>query len=216
MPRPQARQDVRTADAAPTGSGSATAAVPWTAGLPTLAGRTVTIRELRMSDAAPLFAMLGSVDVARFISPPPATLDGFERFVAWTHRERQEGRYACFAVVPHGADHAVGLFQIRQLDFSFDTAEWGFAVASEYWGTGLFMDAARQVLDFVFGTIGVHRLEARSSIHNSRGNAAIVKLGAVHEGVLRRSFLRDGRYHDQNMWSILAEDWAALRERLPR
>ena len=188
----------------------------WQSGLPTRIGTKVSLRELRLSDARALFAMLSSEEVSRFISPPPATLEGFERFVVWTHRERQEGRYACFAVVPHGYDHAIGIFQIRQLDFNFESAEWGFAIGSEYWGTGVFIDAAIEVLDFVFETLNVHRLEARSAMGNGRGNSAILKLGAVHEGVLRKAFLRNGRYHDQNMWSILDEDWFNARENLIR
>jgi ribosomal-protein-alanine N-acetyltransferase len=190
--------------------------IDWQSGLPVKVGTHVSIRELRLSDAQALFAMLSTEEVARFISPPPATLEGFERFIVWTHKERQEGRYACFAVVPHGSDHAVGIFQIRQLDFNFETAEWGFALGSEYWGSGVFVDAARLVLDFVFGTLNVHRLEARSALGNGRGNSAILKLGAVHEGVLRKSFLRNGKYQDQNMWSILDEDWYTARELLPR
>ena len=158
--------------------------------------------------------MLSTEEVSRFISPPPTTLEGFERFIVWTHRERQEGRYACFAVVPHGADHAIGIFQIRQLDFNFETAEWGFALGAEYWGSGVFTEAAREVLDFVFGTLNVHRLEARSALGNGRGNSAILKLGAVHEGVLRKAFLRNGKYQDQNMWSILDEDWYTARQTL--
>lgn len=188
----------------------------WQAGLPVKVGSKVSIRELRLSDAHALFAMLTTDEVQKFISPPPTTMEGFERFIVWTHRERAEGRYACFAVVPHGSDHAIGIFQIRQLDFNFETAEWGFALGAEYWGTGVFVDAARMVLDFVFGTLNVHRLEARSALGNGRGNSAILKLGAVHEGVLRKAFLRNGRYHDQNMWSILDEDWWTARERLPR
>jgi ribosomal-protein-serine acetyltransferase len=44
-------------------------------------------------------------------------------------------------------------------------------------------------------------------VANGRGNGALRKIGAVQEGVLRRSFLRDGQYHDQVLWSILAEEW---------
>ena len=129
-----------------------------------------------------LLAMLTTEEVSRFISPPPTTVEGFERFIVWTHRERHEGRYACFAVVPHGSDHAVGIFQIRQLDFNFETAEWGFALGAEYWGTGVFVDAAREVLDFVFGTLNVHRLEARSALGNGRGNSAILKARSRSRG----------------------------------
>ena len=69
-----------------------------------------------MSDAAALLTLLTTEEVTRFISPPPTTIEGFERFIQWAQREREAGRYVCFAVVPEGYDTAVGLFQVRQLD----------------------------------------------------------------------------------------------------
>ena len=183
----------------------------WKQALPVLTGSMVTLRELRLSDAMSLLSMLSTEEVARFISPPPTTVEGFERFVAWTHRERAAGNYACFAVVPHGMDTAVGIFQVRQLEPGFGTAEWGFAIGSAFWGTGMFMDGARQVIDFAFDTIQTHRLEARAAILNGRGNGALRKIGAMQEGILRKSFLRNGEYLDQALWTILDEDWKQQR-----
>ena len=179
----------------------------WQNGLPVLAGSMVTLRELRLSDAASLLTMLGSEEVARFISPPPTTIDGFERFIAWTNRERAAGNYVCFGVVPHGMDTAIGIFQIRQLEPGFGTAEWGFAMGSAFWGTGAFMDAAKMVIDFAFDVVETHRLEARAAVANGRGNGALRKVGAMQEGILRKSFLRNGEYLDQTLWTILDEDW---------
>jgi RimJ/RimL family protein N-acetyltransferase len=183
----------------------------WKQALPVLTGSMVTLRELRLSDATALLTMLSTEEVARFISPPPTTVEGFERFIAWTHRERAAGNYACFAVVPHGMDSAIGIFQIRQLEPGFGTAEWGFAIGSEFWGTGVFMDGARMVIDFAFDTIQTHRLEARAAILNGRGNGALRKIGAMQEGILRKSFLRNGEYLDQALWTILDEDWKQQR-----
>ena len=183
----------------------------WTQALPVLSGSLVTLRELRLADATALLSMLSTHDVARFISPPPTTVEGFERFIAWTHRERAAGNYACFAVVPHGYDAAIGIFQVRQLEPGFGTAEWGFALGSEFWGTGMFIDGARMVIDFAFETIRTHRLEARAAILNGRGNGALRKIGAMQEGILRKSFLRNGEYLDQALWTILDEDWRAQR-----
>jgi RimJ/RimL family protein N-acetyltransferase len=183
----------------------------WKQALPVLTGSMVTLRELRLSDATSLLAMLSTEEVARFISPPPTTVEGFERFIAWTHRERAAGNYACFAVVPHGMDTAIGIFQVRQLEPGFGTAEWGFAIGSAFWGTGMFMDGARMVIDFAFDTIQTHRLEARAAILNGRGNGALRKIGAMQEGILRKSFLRNGEYLDQALWTILDEDWKAQR-----
>jgi RimJ/RimL family protein N-acetyltransferase len=179
----------------------------WRKALPVLKGSKVTLRELRLSDAPSLLAMLATEEVARFISPPPTTVEGFERFIAWAHRERAAGNYICFAVVLDGTDTAVGLFQVRQLEPGWGTAEWGFAIGSAYWGSGAFIDGARLIVDFAFETIGVHRLEARAAVQNGRGNGALRKVGAVQEGVLRKSFLRNGEYLDQVLWTIVDEDW---------
>jgi len=179
----------------------------WRTGLPVLSGARMTLRELRVTDAPSLFAMLTTEEVARFISPPPSTVEGFERFIAWTARQRSAGEYVCFAVVPHGSDAAVGLFQIRSLEPGFGSAEWGFALGSMYWGSGIFVEGARLVLDFAFDVMCVHRVEARAAIRNGRGNGALRKIGAVQEGVLRRSFLRNGEYLDQVLWSIVSDDW---------
>ena len=206
------RPEFETAMAAmPIESVLATVETDWRQSLPVLTSDGVTLRELEPGDAPSLLAMLTTEEVTRFISPPPTTVEGFERFIAWTRQQRAAGQYACFAVVPAGMSAAIGLFQVRSLEPGFATAEWGFALGSPFWGTGLFVEGAKLVVDFAFETIGVHRLEARASVQNGRGNGALRKLGAVQEGVLRRSFLRNGQYHDQALWSILDTDWGHTR-----
>jgi RimJ/RimL family protein N-acetyltransferase len=185
----------------------ATVTTDWRTELPTLIGSQVTLREMRVSDAPALFSALSQEQVTKFISPPPSTVEGFERFINWAIRQRQAGQYVCFAVVPHDSDKAVGIFQIRSLEPAFGTAEWGFALAPEVWGTGVFVDGAKLVVDFTFEVLGTHRLEARAALKNGRGNGALRKLGAVPECVLRRSFLRNGEYLDQALWTILQDEW---------
>lgn len=179
----------------------------WRTRLPLISAPGITLRELRSSDARALLELLGAREVAEFISPPPTTVEGFERFIGWAQEEQAAGRYICFAVVPEGMSTAVGIFQVRQLEPQFGIAEWGFALGRAYWGTGIFVASARLVVDFAFEAIGVHRLEARAAVANGRGNGALAKLGAVKEGMLRGSFLRHGQYHDQTLWSIVRDDW---------
>jgi len=183
----------------------------WQHRLPVLCGKRVTLRELRASDAASLFALLTTEEVSRFISPPPSTVEGFERFIDWTIRQRTAGTYACFAVTVAGCDTAIGIFQVREKESGFRTAEWGFAMGSAFWGTGLFQDSANLVLDFAFETLGVHRLEARAAVLNGRGTGALLKMGAVQECLLRKSFQKDGGYLDQALYSILATDRRGVR-----
>ncbi len=181
----------------------------WRDALPVLVGRTVVLREMRKDDAPSLFTLLSAAEVARFISPPPSSVEGFEKFISWAARQRAVGSYVCFAVTLAESDTAIGIFQIRSTEPDFGTAEWGFALGQPFWGSGVFQEGAELVMEFAFDTIGVHRLEARAALRNARGNGALKKIGARQEGILRKSFLRNGEYLDQALWTVLDEDWRA-------
>jgi len=184
----------------------------WRTGLPNLTGLAVSLRELRREDAASLLTMLSTPEVSRFLVPQPTTVEGFERFIESALKEREAGRGACFAIVPRGLEAAVGRIQVRSLEPGFGTAEWNVAMGSPFWGTGAFVESAGLAIDFTVDVVGAGRLEARVCVANGRGNGALRKIGAVQEGVLRRSFLRDGVYHDQVLWGILADDWRLQRQ----
>jgi RimJ/RimL family protein N-acetyltransferase len=184
----------------------------WRSGLPVLSNELVTLRDLRVSDAPSLCATLSSQEVHRYMSAPPSDVAGFERFIRWAHEERSVGRLMCFAVVPKGCDVAVGIMQVRQIDVAFTMGEWGAALGSQFWGTGLFEAAVDLLFAFVFDTVGVRRLEARAAVQNGRANGAARKVGGVPEGVARQALFCRGQYHDQLMWSILAEDWRQSRQ----
>lgn len=62
---------------------------------------------------------------------------------------------------------------------------------------------------------GFGRVQLKTDIRNRRSQAAIAKLGATYEGVLRRYQRRqDGTVRDTVMYSVTAEEWPGVRERL--
>lgn len=186
-------------------------ACEWREGLPTMVTPLCTMRELTVEDAPSLFANLTKEEVARFISPPPTTVEGFESFILWTRKRRAEGKLACFGIVPAGETKAVGMFQVR-LMADGEVAEWGFAMGSAFWGSGIFLACARRMLCFIFTQLRVARLEARSVVENGRGNGALRKVGAKQETVLSGSFERHGKKYDQALWIITARGWAEMIE----
>ena len=186
----------------------------WRRVMPELTDGRITLRGLRQPDAAVLCEHLGTPSVLRYLSRSPQTLTEFRRFVRWTQERRRQGLHLCCGIVPHPKGPVVGIMQIWPVERDFSTAEWGFAIGERHWGTELFMRSARQFLEFAFGPLGVHRLEARAVDSNARGNGALRKLGARHEGVLREAWRTEGTFHDHIMWSILATEWTATRERL--
>ncbi|MGC4085469.1 MAG: GNAT family protein [Vicinamibacterales bacterium] len=193
----------------------------WRFVLPVLTAGDVVLREVRSTDAPALHSLLTTPEITRYISQPPTTVEGFERFIAASQRLRAAGEGACFAITLKGYDTAIGIFQVRQvapcedeagqIGGAMDTAEWGFALGSPFWGAGIFEQGAALVIAFAFDHVGVNRLEARCAAKNARGNKALRKVGAVAEGILRRAFLVGDEYLDQMLYSIVAQDWRDSR-----
>jgi len=122
-------------------------------------------------------------------------------------RERASGLSFTYVITLAGARTVVGVLQVRQLDPSFEAAEWECTLAPSSRGSGIFLEAARLAGSFTFGALGAHRLEARVLLQNGRANGALRKLGAVQEGILRESIRHGNDYLDQVLWSVLKEDW---------
>ena len=166
-------------------------ACDWRMSLPVLAGiEILSFASSVLSDAPPCSRCSSTEEVSRFISPPPTTAEGYERFIVWSHREREKGRHACYAVVPAGLTSAGGhYFRSERSSSAFDRAEWGFALGAEYWARA--SSSTAQAGCSISGSTPwtSHRLEARAAMANGRGNGALRKLGAIQEGILRQAFL---------------------------
>ena len=179
----------------------------WRSELPSLTGRVVLLREPVSQDLGPLVDLLSLGDATRFGLDEPVSEVGVQELIERFARERASGLAFTYVITLATARTIVGLAQVRQLDPSFEAAEWECTIAPSSRGSGIFLEAARLLGSFAFGTIGTHRLEARVLLQNGRANGALRKLGAVQEGVLRRSVRRAGEYFDQVLWSLLKEDW---------
>lgn len=179
----------------------------WRAELPALTARAVTLREPTASDLGSLVDLLSIGDATRFGLDDPITDVAVQQFIARVAHERVAGLAFTYAITHGTARAIVGLLQVRQLDPGFEVAEWECTLAPSARGSGIFVEAARLAGSFAFSTVGARRLEARVLLQNGRGNGALKKLGAVQEGILRRSVRRGGQYLDQVLWSILKDDW---------
>jgi N-acetyltransferase len=179
--------------------------------VPVLRGAGVTLREVAHQDALALFTILSSPHVARAIVPSPQSPADLAARIESAVLARRDGRGVWLSVVPDSGPVA-GVFRVRELEPGFGSAEWEFALGYEQWGGGLFFLTAPLVIDFIFDVLGARRLEARAAISNARGQAALRKLGAVQEAVLRRSVRAEGDvYQDQALLTLSADDWRTRR-----
>jgi RimJ/RimL family protein N-acetyltransferase len=186
---------------------TAFSAPDWRHELPVLTARLVTLREPTSADLRSLLDLLLLADASRFGIDEPLSELAIQQMIGRITSERSAGVAFTYAVTVSSSRAIIGLVQVRQIDLAWESAEWEFTLAPSLRGTGTFLETARLVGSFAFGTVGVHRLEARVLIQNGRANGALRKLGAVQEGILRESARRGAEYVDQVLWSVLKEDW---------
>lgn len=180
----------------------------WRLDLPVLHTRTAFLREPVAADLGAVVDLLSVTDASRFGLDEPVTDVAVQQWIERVAAERANGVSFAYAIVLTATRSIVGMIHVRQLDPTFEAAEWECTLAPSQRGTGLFLEAVRLAGSFAFGTVGAHRLEARVLLQNGRANGALRKLGAVQEGILRRSVRHNREYVDQVLWSMLKDDWS--------
>lgn len=121
-----------------------------------------------------------------------------------------------FAQLEAGAGRAVGITTYRDVDERNRTLEIGGTwIGRPWWRTALNTEAKLLFLGHAFETLGANRVAIKTDIRNERSQAAIARLGAVREGVLRHQCVRrDGSLRDTVLYSVIPEEWPAVRAHL--
>jgi RimJ/RimL family protein N-acetyltransferase len=137
------------------------------------------------------------------------------RYLAERLQEQAAGRARPFAVRRLSSGEVVGFTQLKEWHPAHRRAVVGSWYTPRVWRQGVNPEAKLLLLDFAFGPVGCLRVEFRTHSANLRSRAALEKLGAVCEGVLRAHQLtRAGERRDSAVYSILAEEWPRLRAAL--
>lgn len=102
----------------------------------------------------------------------------------------------------------VGAVGIASLDMQNRFAELGFWLARDATGRGLMTRACRAMLDHLFGTLGVNRVEIRSAADNAASIAVALRLGFKPEGTLRQAEFMRGSFRNVAVYGLLASEWS--------
>jgi RimJ/RimL family protein N-acetyltransferase len=127
-----------------------------------------------------------------------------------------EGRYVAWATVDRETGRAVGSTRFGDISPEDGRVEIGWTwIAPSHQRTALNTEAKLLQLSYAFDELGATRVALKTDGRNLRSQAAIERLGAVREGVLRRHMrLPDGYLRDTVYYSILADEWPAVKARL--
>ena len=121
-----------------------------------------------------------------------------------------------FAQLDATCGRAVGITTYRDVDERNRTLEVGGTwIGRPWWRTAINTEAKLLFLGHAFETLGANRVAIKTDIRNERSQAAIERLGAVREGVVRHQYIRpDGTLRDTVLYSVVPEEWPAVRAHL--
>ncbi len=186
---------------------------PW-ADAPTLTGRHVTLRPLALEDRAALVAAAADGDLTDLFFTNVSTLKHPDAFMAAAFKERDFGRAMPFAVcLPDG--RLVGMTRFMRMHAEHRRVEIGGTFyARSVQRTGVNTEAKKLLLTHAFEVMACNVVQIRTDWFNRRSQAAIERLGAKRDGVLRNHQVMDGRIRDLVVYSVIASEWPGVKRNL--
>ncbi len=180
-----------------------------------LLGTVVRLDPLTPDDAPALFAALDDPRVwsSGYAGGPAGRPTHVAAMRAWVDRLLTFTDQVPYAVRLVDGGTIVGTTTLGEVDVVNESAHLGWtAYAPTVWGTAVNPECKLLLLGHAFEDCGFGRVKIQTDSINERSQAAIAKLGATREGVLRRHLRRaDGTFRDTVVFSVLREEWPGVR-----
>lgn len=180
--------------------------------LPTLATPRLRLRHLTPADTPALFTIFGDAAVCRYWSRP-ALADIAAAAALQAEIEHHFANRTLFqwGIAEREIDTVIGTCTLADLSAEHRRASLGYALARTAWGRGYVAEALPALLDFAFGTLDLHRLEADVDPRNARSIRALERLGFRREGLQRERYRMHDEWQDALLYGLLRDEWVERR-----
>ena len=176
---------------------------------PRLVTERLVLRPFHVTDGASVERLAGAREVAdtTLAVPHPYPVGGGAQWIA-THAAAWERRenLALAICTPAPSSELVGAISLH-LSLAHQHGEIGYWIGVASWGRGFATEAARALVGYAFGELGLHRVQGRHFTRNPASGRVLQKLGMRLEGVHRDAYRRWGVFEDVAVYALLASEW---------
>lgn len=188
----------------------------WTREPLVLAGRAVRLEPLALEHVASLCEVGLDPELWRWTITNVRDAEDMRRYVEAALAARDRGTAYPFVTIERGGGRVVGTTRYNAIEPEHRRVEIGYTfVAPAYQRSAVNTEAKYLMLRHAFETLGMHRVEFRTDVLNTRSRNALLGIGATEEGILRgHSITETGRIRDTIYFSILSHEWPRVRTHL--
>jgi N-acetyltransferase len=183
---------------------------------PVLAGSYVRLEPMSL-DHADGFLAAADDEVQRHLSIPPLrTADDVTQWVGRVFAARDDRTLVPWTQLDARTGEVAGTTSYYEVSPATRSVAIGYTwLGRRWWRTGVNTEAKLLLLRRAFDELGAVRVVWHTDIRNERSQAAITRLGAQREGVLRKHKVRrDGSWRDTVQYAMTDDDWPGVRDRL--
>jgi ribosomal-protein-alanine N-acetyltransferase len=174
---------------------------------PTLETERLILRPHNLDDAPDLQRLIGDRDVASTMSNVPHPYeDGMAEEWIQARREKfEKGEDIQFAIVLRAQGCLIGGIGLG-IDKQNEMAVLGYWIGKPYWGQGYCTEAARAVLEYVFGVLKLNKIQAGHFTRNPASGRVMQKIGMQHEGHLKQAVKKWDKFEDWEFYGVLRSE----------
>ena len=182
----------------------------------TLEGKFVRLEPLSEAHAGPLCETVADGELWELMVTTVPHPEEVPRFIADALKGFADGTDLAFATIDIATGRVAGSTRFMKASLPNRRVEIGHTFLGKSWQrTRVNTEAKLLMLTHAFEHLELNRVEFLTDVLNERSRRAIARLGAREEGILRRHMImRQGRIRDSVVYSIIAEEWPEVRERL--
>lgn len=180
----------------------------------TIESERLILRDLMMEDWPAVHEYASDLEVVRYMDWGPNTEDETREFIqrALSNSRDEPRRVFSLAIVMKMEGRLIGSCGI-QISNPENREGWlGYCLGKGFWGNGYASEAARALVDFGFGELGLHRIFATCDPANTASAHVLEKLGMKREGRLREHKWSKGKWRDSFLYAILEQEWKGLEK----
>ena len=171
---------------------------------PVLTTERLVLREITQADVNELFVLRSDERIQKYLDREPAkSTEDAARFIQMITDAHAANEHINWGIALKDDPKLIGNICFWRIELAHYRAEIGYTLHPDMQNKGIMKEAIKAALDYGFGVMGLHSVEANVNPENAASIAVLERNGFVREGYFKENYFYNGRFIDSAIYSLL-------------